>query len=449
MIDAIMSNRFVAVLGARQRGKTMAIGYAAQMLAQGVRWTTRDGQKITIPADDVQLASQTLKHAKDFVKRSARILGTFNVGLTENTAASNVFDNRIGSTERILLANGKSIHAHSGNPASIQGLSGHVIPDEVASNKHPAEEIFQQGISVASGAPWRRFAMVGNSSFKGDWWYNFWHGSGPVDGNPGITWEQRRSKFTMLKLDIWSEFPDRILPPDLREIQEILGPEAWTRWYECGFAESHGRAVSNDLIIRTGIAGVVTPGHAPVVVSIDPGLNRNPTGVVVARVGGFGCDVLKAEYWFGPTEGDETTATGWVAAQLASLDALIAEYLPTYIVCDYSSLASGLADALEERYGSMVAKAPTTRDRLQRRWGSMLGMLTDGRLSIPPECQDLRDDLARLEISERGSASRKLDEAGTIVLPECPAPGDYPKHVLHCDIAAALLQCADYAFTAV
>jgi hypothetical protein len=225
-----MSHRFVAILGARQRGKTTGIGYAAQMLAQGVTWKTQDGRKVVIPPDDVQLASQTLKHAKDFIARSSRILHTFDVGITEATADKGVLDSRLGSTERIQLANGKAVRAHAGNPETIQGFSGHVIPDEIASNKHPAEEIFQQGVAVASGAPWRRFCMVGNSSYKGDWWWNFWHGSGPVEGSPGITWEQRRAKFHLIKLDIWSEFPDRILPPDLREVQEILGPEAWARW---------------------------------------------------------------------------------------------------------------------------------------------------------------------------------------------------------------------------
>jgi hypothetical protein len=115
-------------------------------------------------------------------------------------------------------------------------------------------------------------------------------------------------------------------------------------------------------------------------------------------------------------------------------------------VVDYSNLAAGLGDALEERYGSMVAKTPTTRDRIQRRWGVLLAMLTDGRLSIPPECQDLRSDLERLEIDESGSSSRKIEEAGVLRLPESPAPAPYSKHVLHCDIGAALLQCMDYAY---
>lgn len=440
-----MSHRFVAILGARQRGKTTGIGYAAQMLAQGVTWKTQDGRKVVIPPDDVQLASQTLKHAKDFIARSSRVLNTFDVGITEATTDKGVLDHRLGSTERIQLANGKAIRSHAGNPETIQGFSGHVTADEIASNKHPAEDIFQQGVSVASGAPWRRFVMVGNSSYKGDWWWNFWHGSGPVDGNPGITWEQRRSKFHMIKLDIWSEFPDRILPPDLREVQEILGPEAWARWYECAFADANQRAIPEELILRTGITGAVTPDFAPVVISIDPGLNRNPTGVVVARVGSFGIDVLRADYWYGPTENDPATATGWINAQLAQVDALFDQYLPTHVICDYSNLAAGLGDALEERFGSMVKKTPTTRDRIQRRWGILLAALMDGRLSIPAECQDLRDDLARFEIDESGSSSRKIEEAGRLVLPETPAPNG--KHVLHCDIGAALLQCSDFVFT--
>jgi len=446
LIDAVLSHRWVAVLGARQRGKTTSVGYAAGALAQGAEWTAQDGRRIHLPPDDVQLASQTLKHAKDFVSRSSRILSTFNVGLSANTADQNVFDMRLGSTERIMLSTGRKVQAHAGNPETIQGLSGHVFADEIASNKHDSEAIFQQGVSVASGAPHRRFVMVGNSSYKGDWWWNFWHGSGPIPGDERQTWEQRRSKFLMLKLDIWSEFPDRILPPDLREIREILGPKAWARWYECAFADSHGRAIPDELIIRTGMVGTVTPPNAPIVISIDPGLNRNPTGVVVARVGSWGLDVLRAEYWYGPTANDSPTAEGWVRAQMAQIDGYVNQYSPDHIVVDYSNLAARLGDALEEVYGDMmVAKTPTTRDRTQRRWGALLSMLTDGRLSIPEECQDLRDDLGRFEIDESGSASRKILEAGTLILPESPAPNG--SHVLHCDIGAALLQCSDYVWS--
>lgn len=445
LIDAVLSHRFVAILGARQRGKTTSIGYVAGMLGQGVKWKAKDGRVIELPPDDAQLASQTLKHAKDFTKRSGRILSTFNVGLTEHTAANNVFDPRLGSTERIMLANGRSIHAHAGNPETIQGLSGHVFADEVASNKHPSEEIFQQGVAVASGAPWRKFVMVGNSSFKGDWWWHLWHGSGPVEGNPGVTWEERREKFHMIKLDIWSEFPDRILPPDLREIKDILGPQAWHRWYECGFADSHGRAVSDELIIGTGLGSPWVPAHAPVVISIDPGLNRNPTGVVVARVGSWAVEVLVAEYWYGPTENDTATADSWNRTQIMRIHNYVERFGADSIVCDYSNFAGTLANGLEDRYGDvMVKKAPTTADVTQRRWGAMLSMLTDGRFYIPPtpECQDLRDDLGRFEINEFGSASRKMLEAGKLILPESPAPNG--THVLHCDIGAAALQLSDF-----
>jgi hypothetical protein len=162
------------------------------MLAQGTKWKAQDGRIVQLPPDDAQLGSQTLKHAKDFVKRSGRILSTFNVGLTANTAAHNVFDPRLGSTERIALANGKQIQAHAGNPETIQGLSGHVFIDEIASNKHPSEDIYQQMITVSSGAPWRRGIMVGNSSFKGDWWHNFFASFRPTSAKCASSWGRPR-----------------------------------------------------------------------------------------------------------------------------------------------------------------------------------------------------------------------------------------------------------------
>ena len=446
LVDEIMSNPYVAILGARQRGKTLAVAYASAMLAQGVNWKAKDGGVIRLPADDVQLGSQTLKHAKDFVKRSGRVLKTFNMGVTEHTANHNVFDARLGSTERIVLANERSIHAHAGNPETIQGLSGHVGIDEIASNKHDAEDIYQQGITVPSGAHWRRFFMVGNSSHVGDWWWNFWHGTGPTDDDSGITWEQRRAQFKLIKLDIWSEFPDGILPPHLRRVREALGPKAWARWYECDFAAAHSRAIKEEMILRTGMGSPRVPSGAPIVVSIDPGLSINPSGVVVARVGSWAMDVLHAEYWYGPTENDTDTAGSWARAQVDQIETLAVQYGASSIVCDYSNFAGAVADALEERFGSMVTKARTTQDVYMKRWGPLLAMLTDGRVSIPddPKFNDLRDDMRRLEIDESGSSSRKMLENGKLILPKSPAPNG--KHVLHCDIGAALLQCCDYVY---
>lgn len=440
-----MANRFVAIIGARQRGKTTGIGYAASMLAQGVDWTATDGRRIHIPSDDVQIGSKTLKHAKDFIKRSARVLQTFDAGITD--AGHGVFDSKLGSTERIALANGREIRAHAGDPDTIAGFSGHVVFDEVAANNHDPEDIFQQSIAVASGAPWRKAVFIGNSSYKGDWWHNLWNGSGPIDGAHGQTWEQRREQFHMVKLDIWSEFPDRILPPDLREIQDIMGPSAWSRWYECEFADALERAISEALIIQTGIGAARTPTDAPIVLSIDPGLNRNPSGIVVARVGNWAIDVLEAHYWFGPTENDPTTAGNWIGAQLGQIDQLVERYTPSHIVVDYSNLAAGLGDALEERYGSVVDKQATTRDRIQKRWGPLLSMLTDGRVLIPSTCEDLRADLARLEVDQSYHGDRRILEAGILRLPETVAPNG--KHVLHCDIGAALLQVVDYVYQSV
>ncbi len=63
---------------------------------------------------------------------------------------------------------------------------------------------------------------------------------------------------------------------------------------------------------------------------------------------------------------------------------------------------------------------------------------------IPPGklFDDLRTDLGRFEIDESGSSSRKILEAGKLILPETPAENG--SHVLHCDIGAALLQVSDF-----
>jgi len=432
ILDAVLSHRLTSILGARQVvGKTAVTSYAAICLALGVEWK---GQRI--PAHDVHVVSRSERTSQDFVHRIGRILDAFQVGVGRHRAKrDSLRDQELGSMSRIALANGRRIFAHSGNPDSIQGFPGSVIVDEIGANRNDPEEILAQALSVTATSPDWRCLLIGNSSTRGDWWHKWWESR---DG----AFAERRAGWAMVKHDVHDVFGE-ILPAHLVEIRESMSDRDWRRWFLCEFVDAFNRAVSDEDLEIAAMGTARTEIGAPIVLGIDPGLNRNPTGAILARVGGFALDVLSAEYWFGPTSPSSDSMRSWTGAQLERIDQLVRVHRPSKIVCDHSNLASALGDALKSRYGGMVELVATTHDTRQRRWGALSSLLADGRISIPAggAGADLRSDLTRLEIDD-AQRFGKLNEFGRLVLPSITSPSG--THVLHCDIADALMLACEF-----
>jgi len=436
IMAAIWRNRFVAILGARQVvGKTTIVAYSGLTLAQGVEV---DGR--TLAPDHVNVISKSEKHSRDFVGRATQMLAAYRLGVSRGRRRQDAMtDPDLGSLSRIRMATGRELVAHSGNPDAVQGMRGHILVDEIAANRHRPEWIFSQAIATTAASSARKFVMIGNASVRGDWWHKFWESDEPE-------WCERRAGFTMLRYTVDDVFGG-ILPPDIMQIKRAMAPADWRRWFECEFVAGHKKALLPEVIEATALGNPRCTG-GQVVIGIDPGQNRNPTGIVVARVGSFSCHVILSEYWHGPTHQSAASLDeSWMLAQTTKIRALVAKHRPTRIICDFSNFAATLGKALQTEFGPLVELIATTRDTRQRRWGALLGMLTDAAISIPPgaEGDDLRDDLARLEIDESRRGNSKFYESGILHLPS--SPDDNGVHVRHCDIADALLLCCEYVHT--
>ena len=432
ILDAIFRNRLSAFLGARQVvGKTAAASYAALCLGLGIEWGG-----ITIPAHDVHVISKSEKHSQDVVRRVEKLMGAFAVGVSKSRKRDDgLADSKLGSMSRIALANGRFIYAHSGKPDSIQGFPGSVLVDEIGANPNDPGDVLSQAISVTSRKAYYRALLIGNSSVRGDWWDTFWHGK-----SEDVV--ARRKEWALHTHTVHDVFPDE-LPAHIAQIKRAMPDRDWRRWYLCEFIDAYSRAITDLNIEASQLGGPRTSDDSMVVLCLDPGGHYNPTGMVLARVGGFALDVLKAEYWYGPLQRTEDSEKAWTKVQLERCDQLFRQYRPTRIIVDQSTYASSLGKALKRKYGAMVRLQDTTDQSRQKEWGALDALMQDGRISIPTglDGADLRGDLVRLELDGK-SRTNKVYEMGRLVLPSVTA--DNGSHVLHCDLAAALMLGCQY-----
>lgn len=430
ILDAVFTHRRSAILGARQViGKTAAMSYAALCISNGIDW--RSGRRVhRIPPHDVHLVSKSERHSQDVVRRIKKLLGAFDVGVSEGRKQDSLTDPELGSMSRIALANGTFIYAHSSSTDSVQGFPGSVIVEEIGAARDP-ESLYAQAASATARHDHYRIALIGNASARGDWWHSLWE-------SEEEKWIEQRATFALARHTVEDVYPDG-LPQRLEEMRLSMGERAWRKWFLCEFLDAYDRAIAAELIEIANAGAARTEAGAPVVLGIDPGGHFNPTGYCVARVGGFGCDVLQSGYWYGPTGArPESDDEAWVATQMQRVEELVRTFRPMRIVVDHSNMSPALGHALAQRYGSMVELRPTTNDTQQKRWGTLSALFADCRISLPADADDLRADLARLELD--GSAKGRVNEMGRLVLPVKPAG----KYLLHCDIAAALLLCCEH-----
>lgn len=269
----VLTRPLSCVVGARQIGKSFALGAAAVVLAAyGV-----DG-----PAHDVLIISareETAAHLIRSVRRHLRALDVVH---------RKVADSRYPSLDRIVLSNGRYIQAHPG-PEALQGFTGSVIADEwsLLCERHDPEEILAQMLSVASSADHYRIAIASNADYAGTWLDAMVSGS-----------DARSAEFAPRLITIHDAYPDG-LPAHLERVRRTITPREWAKFFECRFLpRAEGMAFQRADIARSAEA-FVRPERMVRVLSIDPGFTRDATGWVLADVGDGRVDVIDAGHDYG------------------------------------------------------------------------------------------------------------------------------------------------------
>lgn len=263
MRDALTNPR-IAALGARQIGKGWTVALIALVLANGC--VLPDGR--VIPGHDVLVVSKDKRTAQNMIAMIAKHVTHIE------TMFGPVRDPRRGGVQEIVFAWGSKIVSLPGTPRAIQGFTGSVIVDELAASVHDPEELFAQGLSVASSQDYFRFVVLSNAGISGGFAHKFFQADGE--------WEDRRAQFKVSSTTIYDAY-EGLLPDRFKGLQKSISPTMWSRFYENSF-ESSGAGI---LAARTLMPLVASaPKIGVTYLGVDPGFGNNPTGFVVVQVHG-------------------------------------------------------------------------------------------------------------------------------------------------------------------
>lgn len=420
------------VLGARQIGKTTAIGYLSTCLVMGIDPLTGE----PMPADNVQIASSSQTLSRDILRKVRKLVDHYAVDV--HGTKRDVVDRRRSGNASISTTAGNQIQCHSGDPRSLQGFAGHTICDELGATRYDPEEVYSSSLSGTSGRESRIWVGIGNASKAGTWWHQMFESAAAV-------YATRRRGLAIRRYTIHDAYPEG-LPPHLQSMRDRLGgaeSAAWRRWFLCEFLDGYDGALTEDEILGCQFADPDT-ARGDVVIGVDPGGWPNPTGVCVTKHGASGgARVLHAEYWrTDPILGDDGKREAWTQQQVSRVVDLAKRYRATSVVVDHATVAGHVGPALQRALGArMVTLVATSTPSRQKRWGYVLDLIRQRLLYVPETAGDLLHDMRHAEVDrgarERGGA--KISEGGTLVLPQIPDDG----HILHCDVLDALLLSAE------
>jgi len=396
-IDAALSNRRVGLLGARQVGKSLALGVLAVVLGCG---------HPRVRAADVMMVSKDQKTSANlirYVRQHLEALGEF-------AGESTIIDPKLGSTTRIALANGRYIFGMPGTTASLQGFTGHVIIDELSATGDDPEDAFDQASAVGSSQPDLRLVVCSNADYEGSFVHGLFASNDTAHRARWSAW----SLATVTIEDVWGVD----LPTHLVELREQMRPSSWERWYLCGFPGVEGSAFDRDVVRRCAGVQVAPRGTRVRVLSIDVGHVVNPSGVVIADVWQGALQVVRLGMWFGRD-------VDWQEAEIVRLVEL--EGVQQLIV-DAGAIGYELNRRLVGRYGARVSSANVVSARANGS-GVIDQLMRGGRVGLP-ECEELGELVADLTAMKRAAD-------GDLVVPTRPARDR--RYKIHCDLGEALI----------
>jgi len=207
IVSSILKENKIAVLGARQIGKSYALAYSAIMLACGFN---------TTPGDDVKVISETEDKAKKIIDDIQKHLDKIE------TVCGQIRQPNRGGIFEVVLINGAKITALAGKPTSLQAFSGHVIVDELSLTRFDPEQLFAQALIVGSSKDYLRTIICTNADGEGSFVDNFWNSKNSY-------WIKRRESWLMFDFNIFDVYD--VLPDKLIEIKNSISPAHWQRFF--------------------------------------------------------------------------------------------------------------------------------------------------------------------------------------------------------------------------
>ena len=407
ILDAALEDNFIAIIGARQIGKTSILSLISVLLAGGIKKPS-DGS--TIPAHDVWIISATFDKGLNVIREVNSILQKMDL-------IDKISEDRLGGKTQAVLKNGKMITAVAGKPGCLQGYTGTVLWDEASLTQHEESDIYTQALAASSAKDYYRVILASNADKHGSWTHSFFH-------SQQEDYKRMRGMFNVFDVDIYKAYTNGI-PPHILKRKEAMTSSAWQRFYLNLFLSGEEGRFKVALIeaCKTNKArGKRSDGIK--VLSIDPGfsINGNPAGVVVASINNSSIEVLEAHHWFGKTESD----------QRAMIDALVQQHQVSRIYIDQGVGGMVMRDNLIKTYGKhAVVPLSVNRNKYQLWSLEIEKLLTSGGLKINEGCECLIEDLLSFEV----------DGVGNLLVPERPASNGTSK--IHADAGVALLMLTE------
>lgn len=384
-----LENRYCAVLGSRQIGKSWVLGLIALTLASGANGS---------PAHDVLMVSKSQETAKELIKSVTK-----HVIAAEKVTGRVLRHSRLGGVQEVVLSNGYRVKALPGTARTLQGFTGSVIVDEVSANTSPPEELFAQALSCSSSRDYMKVILASNADVEGSWVHNFWHSSDPE-------WALRRDGWKLRNYTIHDVYTDG-LPNRLVKIRATIGRRQWARFYQNQFLGS-----GLGILEASQFAYGDPPPSGRVYIGIDPGFSAtgNPTGVVVVRVGEGRIGILESEWWQGVP----------LAEQEARIKALRLRYPQSKIYIDQGAQGWVLAQAIKPL--GAVELVSVTQNGMETAWHTLVANLPD-IVWDRPQSPVVEDALSAV-----------WDDRGRLLIPERSYPDGRPGKI-HGDALMALL----------
>ena len=405
LVYNILMNKNSFLLGSRQWGKSTAVAPLAIALAVGY-----EDDNVSIQPNDVRILSKDLRQAQNMLRAIRKTLEIWR------ELGVDLFHPRLGSESRIVLKTGRYIEAMPGNSNSIHGFSANIIVDELEASQADSEETFTQANIVASTNPSFRVAIITNSGAKGGFTDLMFH-------SEDRKWADRRRKFNPISRNVYDVFPDG-LPEEIKEIREIMSEAAWDRWY-LNMSATGDEQLLTDQEVESCVNKQITVDGGEIIISLDVGMVADPSGLIVAQVGGGQCKVLHAEHLFAWTQEE----------QIAYVKHLMQEHHASKIIVDQGTVGFGVARTLTAMYPTMTISRSVTNNSRARDAATLQRLFREGNISIP-NYDELKKDLISIG----------LDSKKKVILPRRPTSdkGTGIKHTIHADAADSLMMLLDF-----
>ena len=388
IVSSVLDHTKIAILGARQIGKSYALAYSAVMLACGFDKT---------PGSDVKVISETEDKAKKIIDDIHKHIDKIEA------VCGQIREKNRGGIFEVVLINGAKITALAGKPTSLQAFSGHVIVDELSLTRFDPEQLFAQALIVGSSKDYLRTIICTNADVEGSFVDNFWN-------SQDVYWKNRRKGWEMFDFNIFDVYDE--LPERIEEIKTSISPAQWQRFFLNTFTSGND-GFFNPVLVDSCISRQIE--HDPVIVlAYDPGFARHGSAMIVCEVS----DHIKVIH-------EDLLFKMDVEDQLNHLDDLVKRFQITSIVIDQGVGGLVIAQRLERSYGAMVSKLSVNKNAYGK-WSAVLErLLYEGKLSVAISCKNTIDDLRSFE----------KDKRGLLTVPERKVSGG----ISHCDCGVALL----------